>query len=179
MARRLAILVLMVALLAGMGRPVMAQPSDCVGLAAFEVELTEIGEQWLQETSAAGVAYTADPTRFDAADWTSFAELARDKGERLAGIDAPVWLAAWLDVQVNAAELQGAAADAAAAGGIPALMTYGDDFVRLLHRDEDATAAGVAHCAAFAEVAQGWAAQIRDFEPQEATPVAGVGLASR
>lgn len=180
MARRLAVWLVVTALLAGMGQSAtVAQQSGCAGLSVVAIELNDIGEQWLHDTSVVGVAYTADPTQFDAADWTAFAELAREKGDRLAGIDPPAWLASWLDVQVNAAELQGAAGDAAASGGLAALMAYGDDFIRLMDRDENATRGAVAHCPAFADVAQEWAAQNRDFEPPQGTPVASAASASR
>lgn len=150
----------------------VAAADDCTGLPAFETQLFAIGQQWLDDTEQAGVSYTADPLHLDAAHWSAFSELAAEKRDNLRDIDPPIWLDAWLDVQITSADVQSKAGAAVARDGLDALMQFGDDFIRLLARNLETTLAATDRCAAFDAVSLEWQAMNRDFEPESATPVA-------
>lgn len=171
------LLALLIALAGIGGTPISAHAAQidrCNGLAGFRDALLQVGNEWMAATTEAGVDYTADPRRFDAADWQTFAELAQQKHDRLERLSPPLWLVAWLLVEIDAAGMQSTAASAAAADGIEALHRFHDSFATLVERNSRATQAALDRCPSFASTNAAWEALDQDFQPAQpaASPAA-------
>lgn len=151
-----------------------AQFDRCDGLTGFSEALLQVGNEWMDATIETGVDYTADPRSFDASDWQTFGELADQKQHRLEQLHPPIWLIAWLQVEIDAAGVQSTAASAAEADGIGALHRFHDSFATLVERNSRATQAALDRCPSFASTNAAWEALDQDFQPAKpaASPAA-------
>lgn len=153
--------------------PAVSRANDapgCEGLAEFREAIMPIGERWAEAQAAIGIGGPDwSPATLSSDDWVAYADLSLSRNRELKEIDAPEWLADWLDVRIDSTALQEQLGKAAAEGGFLVLLAFGDEIEKLDQRDTEARQAAIERCAVFEQFAYDWDALDGEVD---GTPVA-------